>query len=223
MGREKQGSNCVIFSERWQGLTCRCFGVFRVLSSLMASADSQGQTSHLHNSFHFGAADKCLQTRRLSVKSEYFSSSPTECRFAELNQKSGGFFFCFFPLSALSLREERLQITVKRKMVEERDKCSAAACVSDIVFTWAAADMRVWALESNTLFLFLLLCSRGPVVQSVKLHDESGWNAGGRMLRGTLAPSSGAAAPRQQSYGFTEVRGLWYCSSDWCRLDQCWE
>lgn len=85
-----------MFSVDWQGLKCRCFSVFRVLSSLMVSADSRGQTSHLHNSFHFRAPDKCLQTRRLSVKSEYFSRSPAECRFGELNQRSISFFFFFF-------------------------------------------------------------------------------------------------------------------------------
>ncbi len=83
----------VIFSVDWQGLKCRCFSVFRVLSSLMVSADNRGQTSHLHNSFHFRAPDKCLQTRRLSVKSEYFSSSPAARRFGELNQRSISFFF----------------------------------------------------------------------------------------------------------------------------------
>lgn len=93
--KDKEKANCVIFSVGWQGLKCRCFSVFRVLSSLMASADSRGQTSHLHNSFHFRAPDKCLQTPRLSVKSEYFCSSPAECRFGELNQRSS-FVVLFF-------------------------------------------------------------------------------------------------------------------------------
>lgn len=91
MEKDKERGNCVMLSADWQGLKCRCFRVFRVLSSLMASADSRGQTSHLHNSFHFRAPDKCFQTCRLSVKSEYFSSSPAECRFGELYQRSSVF------------------------------------------------------------------------------------------------------------------------------------
>lgn len=120
---KKSREQTVIFSVDWQGLKCRCFSVFRVLSSLMASADSQGQTSHLHNSFHFRASDKCLQTRRLSVKSEYFSSSPAECRFGELNQRS----FFFSSLFCFVESEEGHRIRVKRKMVgkkaRERNKC----------------------------------------------------------------------------------------------------
>lgn len=71
------------------------------LSSLMAFADGRGQTSHLHNSFHFRASDKCLPTRRRSVKSEYSSGFPAERRFSKLNLRSslfvcGVLFFYYF-------------------------------------------------------------------------------------------------------------------------------
>lgn len=90
--KRKRREQTVILSADCQGLKCRCFSVFRVLSSLMASADSRGQ--HLICIIHF--TSECLTNAsklvaRLSVKSEYFSRSPAERRFAKLNQEKSFF------------------------------------------------------------------------------------------------------------------------------------
>lgn len=100
------------------------------------TAHSWGQTPHLHNSFHFRAADKCLQTRRVSVKSKYFSSFCTECELNQRNRMGEG---------GRGLGGGAIQL--KRKIVEKKAREKTPHITSVVLFfflSFSPKQLRAW-------------------------------------------------------------------------------
>lgn len=153
MGKEKQRANCVIFSMDWQGLKCRCFSVFRVLSSLMASADSRGQTSHLHNSFHFRAPDKCLQNSSPLCEIGIFLQLSRRVPIRRIKPEEQYFFFFFLR------RGRRREAQKKDGGGEDHFGCLKASslskcCTFFVSFSSTVAGVKLHTIESNRRFLF---------------------------------------------------------------------